>query len=402
MPSHSSSGWGDGALVEACDEEAGSQTLSRIQRDVLGVSPRGPWGDVSEEQWNDWRWQQRNRVQRADQLERVVQLTDEEREAIRETSGKFRMSITPYYAALMDPSDPHCPVRKQAVPALDELLVSSVDLADPLGEESYMPIPGITHRYPDRVLFYVTHNCPVYCRHCTRKRKVSDPTSAAANSQMEAGLAYIRSHPEVRDVLVSGGDPLSLSDNKLERLVRELRAIPHVEIIRLCTRNPVTLPSRITDELVDRLRPYQPIFVHTHFNHPRECTPEAALALRRMADAGFTVANQMVLLAGVNDTLAAVKETNHWLLRQRCRPYYLFQADLAEGIGHFRTPIETGLKIIQGLRGFTSGMAVPHFVIDAPGGGGKVPMTPDYGFEFKEDVLSFENYQGKTFSYPLR
>ncbi len=381
---------------------AEGEQMSVLARDIEGVSPRGPWSDVADEQWMDWRWQQRNRVQTASDLERVVRLTPNEREAIEKTSSNFRMAITPYYAALMDPDDPECPIRRQSVPVLDELESSGYELADPLGEEAFMPVPGITHRYPDRVLFYVTHNCPVYCRHCTRKRKVSDPRSAAASRQIDAGLQYIREHDEVRDVLVSGGDPLSLGDEKLERLLRDLRAIPHVEIIRLCTRNPVTLPCRFTPELLDRLKAYQPIFVHTHFNHPKECTPEAARCLRNLADRGFNVANQMVLLAGVNDTVEAVRNTNQWLLRQRCRPYYLFQADLAEGIGHFRTALDVGLNILRGLRGFTSGMTVPHFVIDAPGGGGKVPLSPDYGFEFKEDVLRFENYQGKTFSYPLR
>ena len=381
---------------------AKAPTMSVLDRDLEGRSPRGPWADVSDADWMDWRWQQRNRVQTAEELGRVIHLTDDEQQAIELTSADFRMAITPYYAALMDPDDPKCPIRRQSVPVTDELSPSGFDLADPLGEEAHMPVPGITHRYPDRVLFYVTHNCPVYCRHCTRKRKVSDPRSAARWSQIDIGLSYIREHSEVRDVLVSGGDPLSLGDEKLERLVRELRAIPHVEIIRLCTRNPVTLPFRFTADLLERLKAYQPLFVHTHFNHPKECTPEAARCLRDLADRGFNVANQMVLLAGVNDSVDAVKRTNRWLLRQRCRPYYLFQADLAEGISHFRTPLGVGLDILRGLRGHTSGMAVPHYVIDAPGGGGKVPLSPDYGFEFKEDVLIFENYQGKTFSYPLR
>lgn len=375
---------------------------SRLDADIQGHSPRRKWAHVSDADWTDWRWQQRNRVRGIAELRETLDVTDDEAKAVVATQAQFRMAITPYYAALMDPVDPGCPIRRQAVPTMAEMESQPFDLADPLGEEASMVVPGITHRYPDRVLFYVTHHCPVYCRHCTRKRKVSDPRSAARHSQIETGLSYIKAHPEIRDVLVSGGDPLSLSDDRLVGLIRSLRAIEHVEIIRLCTRNPVTLPFRITDDLVERLRPFAPIFVHTHFNHPKECTPEAARTLRLLADAGLNVANQMVLLAGVNDSLEAVRDTNHWLLRQRCRPYYLFQADLAEGISHFRTPIETGLKIIRGLRGFTSGMAVPHFVIDAPGGGGKVPLTPDYGFEFKEDVLRFENYQGEIYSYPLK
>jgi len=375
---------------------------TRVERDVLGRSPRGPWADVPDEVWEDWRWQQRHRLRTAAELERVIRLTDEEREAIARTGDRFRTAVTPYYAALMDPGDPGCPVRAQAVPRLAELERGPEDLADPLGEEAFMPVPGITHRYPDRVLFYVTHNCPVYCRHCTRKRKVSDPGSAANHDQLAAGLDYIARRPEVRDVLVSGGDPLTLSDDRLDALLGALRAIDHVEVIRLCTRNPVTLPQRITPALVERLRRHQPLFVHTHFNHPRECTPEAARCLRRLADAGLNVANQMVLLRGVNDEPEVVRETNHWLLRQRCRPYYLFQADLAEGISHFRTPVAAGLAIVEALRGFTSGMAVPHYVIDAPGGGGKIPLVPDYVERHDDERVTFRNYLGDRYDYPAR
>jgi len=300
----------------------------------------------------------------------------------------------------MDPADPLCPIRQQAVPSPAELVHSPVDLADPLGEEAHMPVPGLTHRYPDRALLYATHNCPVYCRHCTRKRKVGDPTSAATHQQLEAALDYLRQHDEVRDVLVSGGDPMSLSDDRLVDLLARLRAIPHLEIIRLCTRNPVTLPHRFTPALLERLKALQPLFVHTHFNHPAECTPEAARCLRALANAGLNTANQMVLLRGVNDDLEVVRETNLWLLRQRCRPYYLFQADLADGIGHFRTPIQTGLDILKGLRGFSSGMAVPHFVIDAPGGGGKVPLLPDYVVRRDEEEIVVRAYNGDEYSYP--
>lgn len=380
----------------------GGEARSRVAMDVTGESPRGPWSHVPDDVWNDWRWQQRHRLRTAADLERVIRLTDGERAAISATGERFRMAITPYYAALMDPDDPRCPVRMQAVPTLAELDVAPTDLADPLGEEAYMPVPGITHRYPDRVLFYVTHNCPVYCRHCTRKRKVSDPTSAANHGQLDRGLAYIAAHPEVRDVLVSGGDPLTLSDDRLDALLGAIREIPHVEVIRLCTRNPVTLPQRLTDALIARLAQHQPLFVHTHFNHPRECTPEAARCLRRLADRGINVANQMVLLQGVNNDASAVKALNHWLLRQRCRPYYIFQADLAEGISHFRTPLADGLAIIEALRGHTSGMAVPHFVIDAPGGGGKIPLVPEYIERWEEDRVVFRNYLGEVYEYPTR
>lgn len=370
--------------------------------DVTGHSPRGPWANVPEADWTDWRWQQRHRVRTLEALEGVVELTDDERRAFEGTTARFRMAITPYYAALMHPTDPRCPIRRQAIPGPEELRVGPEDLQDPLGEERFMPAPGVTHRYPDRVLLYVTHNCPVYCRHCTRKRKVADPGSAASHAQLERGLAYIREHPEVRDVLVSGGDPLTLSDERLEALIAAIFAIPHVEIVRLCTRNPVTLPFRFTPALVDRLRRHQPLLVHTHFNHPAECTPEAARCLRLLADSGLNVANQMVLLAGVNDDAELVRATNHWLLRQRCRPYYLFQADLAEGIGHFRTPLQTGLDIIRALRGHTSGMAVPHYVVDAPGGGGKIPLVPEYVEEWGEDRIVFRNYLGERYEYPTK
>jgi lysine 2,3-aminomutase len=282
---------------------------------------------------------------------------------------------------------------------MDETVVSAVDLEDPLAEERDMPTPGITHRYPDRVLFYVTHNCPVYCRHCTRKRKVADPTSAAAKKQIEDSLAYIANHPEVRDVVISGGDPLSLSDERLDYILGRLRSIPHVEMFRLGTRNVVTLPQRVTDDFVRMIREHHPVYVNTHFNHPKECTAEAFEAARRIADAGCPIGNQMVLLKGVNDDPKLVKELNHKLLLMRIRPYYIYQCDLARGIGHFRTPVEKGIEIIEALRGHTSGLAVPQFVIDAPNGGGKIPVNPQYvvGREGKRWIL--RNYAGKRYEY---
>ncbi len=373
-----------------------------VDRDVHGHTPRGPWAEVAEAQWSDWRWQQRNRLTSLTDFEGLISLTDGERAAFEACSDRFRVAVTPYYATLMSPDDPSCPIRRQALPQPEELEPHPEDRLDPLGEEAYMPVPGLTHRYPDRALLYVTHHCPVYCRHCTRKRKVSDPSSTLAKRQLDTAIGYLRDHPEVRDVLISGGDPLTLSDDRLAAIVAALTEIPHIEVLRLCTRNPVTLPSRLTDDLLDKLAPYQPLLIHTHFNHPAECTPEAARCLRRLADRGFSVANQMVLLRGINDDAERVREVNHWLLRQRCRPYYLFQADLAEGVSHFRTPIETGVEIIRALRGHTSGMAVPHFVVDAPGGGGKIPLVPEYVTGRDDDHLIFENYAGDTYRYPLR
>ncbi|HLV60321.1 MAG TPA: KamA family radical SAM protein, partial [Fredinandcohnia sp.] len=298
-----------------------------------------PWVDVPEDDWLDWQWQQRNRVTSLEALEKVINLTDEEREAFEASHALFHMAITPYYASLMDPDDPNCPIRLQSVPKKGELIVLPTDLEDPLAEERDMPVPGITHRYPDRVLFYITHNCPVYCRHCTRKRKVSDPSTAAAKKQIEDGLAYIASHPEIRDVVISGGDPLSLSDERLDYILGRLRAIPHIEIFRLGTRNLVTLPQRVTDDFVYMLRKHHPVYVNTHFNHPKELTEEAFEACRKLADAGCVIGNQMVLLKGVNDDPKVVKELNHKLLMARVRPYYIYQCDLSQGISHFRTSV---------------------------------------------------------------
>jgi lysine 2,3-aminomutase len=363
------------------------------------AGPRSIWKDVPDSLWNDWHWQQRERITRLEQLERVIRVTPEEREAAVETDAEFHMGITPYYAALMDPEDPACPIRLQSVPTMGELTILPSDLEDPLAEERDMPVPGITHRYPDRVLFYTTHNCPVYCRHCTRKRKVSDPTSAAAKRQIEDSLAYIAAHREIRDVVISGGDPLSLSDDRLDYILGRLRAIPHLEIFRLGTRNLVTLPQRVTEDFVYMLRHHHPVFVNTHFNHPKECTAEAFEAARRLADAGCVIGNQMVLLKGVNDDPALVKELNHKLLLMRIRPYYIYQCDLARGISHFRTPVETGIKIIEALRGHTSGLAVPQFVVDAPGGGGKIPVNPDYVVSHEGKRWVLRNYAGKEYEY---
>ncbi|MGK5088920.1 KamA family radical SAM protein [Bdellovibrionota bacterium FG-2] len=303
------------------------------------------------------------------------------------------------FESLMDPNDPNCPVRLQSVPKAGELVIGASDLEDPLGEERDMPVQGITHRYPDRVLFYTTHNCPVYCRHCTRKRKVADPSSSAANKQIEEGLAYIEAHKEIRDVVVSGGDPLSNSDDRLEYICSRIRAMEHVQVFRLGTRNPVTLPQRITDNLAQMIKKYHPVYVHTHFNHPKECTLESFDACAKLADAGCVIHNQSVLLKGVNDKPEIFKELNHKLLMMRVRPYYIFQCDMAQGISHFRTPVQTGIDIIEHLRGWTSGMAVPHYVIDGPGGGGKIPILPEYVKSHVGKKWVVRNYQNKEFEY---
>lgn len=363
------------------------------------VAGRSIWADAAEKDWNNWIWQQQKRVKNLDDLRKVIKVTDDEVKAYEGSVEMFNMSITPYYAALMDPEDPNCPIRLQAVPKIGELHVAPEDMEDPLAEERDMPVPGLTHRYPDRVLFYTTHNCAMYCRFCTRKRKVSDPGSAAQKQQLDGALDYIRKHPEVRDVVISGGDPLSNSDERLDYILGSLRAIPHIEMFRLGTRNLVTLPQRITDDFIYMLRKHHPVYVNTHFNHPKECTREAYDACRRLADAGVPISNQAVLLKGVNDDVKTFKELNHKLLMMRVRPYYIYQCDLSQGIGHFRTPIEKGFEIIEGLRGHTSGLAVPHMVIDAPGGGGKIPILPQYFLGKEGRKVTLRNFRQDKFTY---
>ena len=358
------------------------------------------WTETPDKDWNNWIWQQQKRVKTMEQLEKVIQVNEGEHQAFAGSHEMFNMAITPYYAALIDPNDPNCPIRLQSVPQLGELHIAPDDLEDPLGEERDMPVPGITHRYPDRVLFYTTHNCAMYCRHCTRKRKVADPDSAANARMLEDGLDYIERTKQIRDVVISGGDALSNSDDRIEYILSRLRAMDHIEVFRIGTRNLVTLPQRITDDFCNMLRKYQPVFIHTHFNHPKECTQEAFDACAKLADAGCVINNQMVLLKGVNDDAKTVMELNHKLLMMRVRPYYMFQADLAQGISHFRTPIQTGLDIIQSLRGWTSGMAVPHFVVDGPGGGGKIPLIPNYVVSRDDKEWVFKNYKGNLYKYP--
>ncbi|WP_199589773.1 KamA family radical SAM protein [Lujinxingia litoralis] len=361
------------------------------------------FSDVDRASWESWHWQHQNRLRKLEHFEEVLTLSDAERRAFEQSAARFRVAVTPHYAALMATANPGCPVRQQGLPQPGELRHYDFELEDPLAEEAHMPVPGITHRYPDRVLFYVSHHCPVYCRHCTRKRKVSDPTTAAARDQIEAGLHYIRTTPTARDVVISGGDPLTLSDARLREILEALRSIEHVEVIRLGTRNPVTLPQRITPELCEILRAASPVFVHTHFNHPDELSQESARALRMLLDAGCVLGNQMVLLRGVNDQPETVMELNRQLLRLGCRPYYMLQCDMAAGISHFRTPLTTGLQIMDHLRGRIGGMGVPHFVVDLPGGGGKVELVPDQ-IEGRHDspwgqVVTFRNFAGERFEF---
>ncbi|MFV8754234.1 KamA family radical SAM protein [Nannocystaceae bacterium ST9] len=353
------------------------------------------WREVPDAQWADWRWQQRNRITTLAQLETIVELSEREREGIG--ARGFPFAITPYYASLMQ--GPECPIRKQAIPVVDEGWTIASDMRDPLAEDQHSPVELISHRYPDRALLYVSHNCAVYCRHCTRARKVGDVASAPDRAALQDAYAYLRRTPAIRDVLISGGDPLSLADAKLIEIVRELRAIASVEVVRLCTRNPVTLPQRITAELLAGLREHHPIWVSTHFNHPRECTVEAGRALARLADAGFAIGNQMVLLRGINDDADTVEQLNRWLVRHRCRPYYMFQCDPVAGTAHLRTPIERGLEILDALRGRLSGLAIPQFAIDLPGGGGKITLSPDRLVRREGARWVFRDGRGREFVY---
>lgn len=365
---------------------------------IPAATPRHPaWAEIPDAQWNDWRWQMRNRVTDLTRLGELLELTAAERRGIEGRADQFSFAVTPYYLSLMQ--GPSCPVRRQGVPHEGELVTTPWDMRDPLAEDEHSPVPILTHRYPDRALLYVTHNCPVYCRHCTRSRKVGDEASAPSSAMFEAAFAYLRRTPAVRDVLVSGGDPLSLSDRKLAEVVGRLREIPSIDVIRLCTRNPVTLPQRITAELVEALRPLHPLFVHTHFNHPRECTPEAAAALERLADGGFVLGNQMVLLRGINDSAEVVEALGRWLLRHRCRPYYMFQCDPVGGTAHLRVPIARGLAILDELRGRVSGLAIPQYAVDLPGGGGKVTLVPERELRREGDARVYRDAFGREFTY---
>ncbi|MGB9867352.1 MAG: lysine 2,3-aminomutase [Bacillota bacterium] len=357
------------------------------------------WADVKEEEWNDWRWQVAHRITSLEQLKQVVPLSPEEEEGIRNTLKTLRMAITPYYTSLIDPDDPDDPVRKQAVPSARELHRSPADMVDPLHEDVDSPVPGLTHRYPDRVLLLLTDQCSMYCRHCTRRRLVGVRDEAAPVERVRAGIEYIRRTPQVRDVLLSGGDPLLLPDEALEWVIRELRQIPHVEIVRIGTRAPVVLPQRITPELCNMLRKYHPIWLNTQFNHPKEVTPEAARACNMLADAGIPLGNQSVLLRGINDCGFVMRKLVHELVKIRVRPYYIYQCDLSWGLEHFRTRVAKGIEIIEMLRGHTSGFAVPTFVVDAPGGGGKIPVGPQYLISQSDNKVVLRNYEGVICTY---
>lgn len=355
--------------------------------------------DVAQEDWDDWKWQVRNRISNVEELKKIINISPEEEENIGKVLNKFRVGITPYYASLMDKEDKNCPIRMQAVPTIMETYQSESDLEDPLSEDEDSPVDGITHRYPDRVLFLITDQCSMYCRHCTRRRFAGQQDSGVPKDKIEKCLEYIRKTPQVRDVLLSGGDALLVSDDRLEYIISELRKIDHVEIIRIGSRAPVVMPQRITDDLVNMLKKYHPIWLNTHFNHPKEITEEAAEACRKLADAGIPLGNQSVLLRGVNDCPHIMKDLVHDLVKMRVRPYYIYQCDLSMGIEHFRTKVSKGIEIIEALRGHTSGFAVPTFVVDAPGGGGKTPVMPQYVISQSPSKVVLRNYEGVITTY---
>jgi len=362
----------------------------------------GYWAsrNVSTDDWNNWTWQLRNRVTTLAQLEEHLVLAEAERAGVLLSGNKLALAVTPHFFNLIHPTDPDCPIRRQVIPRIEETWDHQEEMADPCGEDSHMPVPGLVHRYPDRVLFLVTDRCASYCRYCTRSRVVSGAGEQELHTEFEAAYRYLESHPEIRDVLLSGGDALLLSDNRLEAILKRLRSIPHIEFIRIGSRIPIFLPQRITPELCRMLAKYHPLWMSVHVNHPRELTTEVKAALERLADHGVPLGNQSVLLRGVNDDPIVYKTLVQKLLRCRVRPYYLYQCDLIKGSSHLRTSVAKGIEIIEQLRGHTTGYAVPQFVIDAPGGGGKVPINPDYLIHRDDGVTLVRNYENKVFAYP--
>lgn len=362
-------------------------------------SRRSPaFQDVPDDKWNDWRWQLSNRLNSAADFEHVLALTESERKALS-TEGLFRVDITPYFASLIDPNDPNDPIRRQVIPRAEEIVPFTGMMEDSLAEDLHSPVPGLAHRYPDRVLMLLTTQCASYCRYCTRSRIVGDPNATFSREDFNAQIEYLKRTPQVRDVLLSGGDPLVLAPKLLEEILSRLHEIEHIEVIRIGSRVPVFLPQRVTQELCDTIAKYHPVWLNIHVNHPNEITQELYQACDRMSRAGIPLGNQSVLLAGVNDCVHVMRKLMHDLVRMRVRPYYLYQCDLVEGAGHFRTPVGKGIEIIEGLRGHISGYAVPTFVVDAPGGGGKIPVMPNYLISMSDHKIILRNYEGYITSY---
>jgi lysine 2,3-aminomutase len=365
----------------------------------IGTGRLKYFGHVPDSSWNDWKWQFRNRITSVERLGQLIPLSPGEVAQIKLVARRYPLSITPYYLSLIDPDDPDDPVRKQAVPSIQEIAMGGLGFEDPLAEKEDSVVPGLVHRYPDRALMVLTDICPMLCRHCTRKREWRHGGWVRTGAEIDAMIDYLRRNSAIRDVIISGGDPLTLSTAHLESVIVRVRAIKHVEIIRIGSRFPVVLPQRIDSELCNMLSKYGPIWLNTHFNHPREITPEATAACERLLRAGVPVNNQTVLLRGVNDSVATITALCHGLLQARVRPYYLFQCDEVQGTEHLRTPVETGIKIIEGMRGFTSGLAIPNFVVDLIDGGGKVPLQPNYVLSMSDDELMLKNYEGQVYRY---
>lgn len=354
---------------------------------------------ATEEEWNDWHWQLKNRITSPEELRKYISLLPEEEAVFAKRGFSFRMAITPYYLSLIDHDNPNDPVRMQAIPRIFESEYDASDMADPLHEDADAPVPGMTHRYPDRVLLLLTDQCAMYCRHCTRRRKAGEHDAPMPRENVDQAIEYIREHTEIRDVILSGGDPLTLGDERLDEILGQLSKIEHLDIVRLGTRTPVVLPMRITDDLMAVLRKYPFVWLNTHFNHPQELSDTAASALAKIAEGGLPMGNQSVLLKGINDHVDVMKNLVHKLVRNRVRPYYIYQCDLSEGIAHFRTPISKGIEIIESLRGHTSGLCVPTYVVDAPGGGGKIPVMPNYIISQMPGRVILRNYEGFITSY---
>ena len=375
---------------------------TREERKVEEVKETIPsvWKEISEREWNDWRWQLRHRVTRLEQLQEILQLIPEEIEGIKQSKGRLALAVTPYFVSLMDPGNPNCPIRRQAIPRIEECHLSKNDMVDPCGEDKNSPVSGLVHRYPDRVLLLVTDQCATYCRYCTRRRLVGSNERPITQGNFEEVLKYLKTHKKVRDVLLSGGDPLLLENERLEEILSRLRMIPHIELLRIGTRVPVTLPQRITAGLVRMLKKYHPLMISIHFTHPKEITDAVRRACNELADGGIPLGSQTVLLKGINDKPYTMKKLVHELLKIRVRPYYIYQCDLAMGTEHFRTSVATGIQIIEKLRGHTTGYAIPTYVIDAPGGGGKIPVEPEYVISKGKGKLVLRNYEGQVFEYP--
>lgn len=378
-----------------------SETQNLTDKDFISHG-LGYWNNenVNPSEWNNFSWQLRNRITNLNGLERHLTLSDDERRGVLLSGNKLALSITPHFFNLIEPDNPNCPIRKQVIPNIQEVEISSQEMSDPCGEDSHMPVPGLVHRYPDRVLFLLTDRCASYCRYCTRSRVVSGAGSNTLNTDFEQAFQYLENTPSIRDVLFSGGDPLLYSDDKLEKIISRIHKIKHIEFIRIGTRIPIFLPQRITPSLCNMLKKYHPLWMSIHTNHPKELTLEVKQALEMLADSGIPLGNQSVLLKDINDDISIMKSLVHKLLKCRVRPYYLYQCDLIEGSSHLRTPAAKGIEIIEGLRGHTSGYAVPQFVIDAPGGGGKIPINPEYVVEKNPEQLKIRNYEGKSFIYP--